>query len=247
MLLVIDYRERDLIDNINQLIPTEHFKDYFGKEIHISVENLEIGDIIIRDKEKDVIIIERKTVCDLVSSVKDGRYNEQSLRLTNSEVTNHNIMYLIEGNIPNTKTFKDKRLVFSSMFSLNFNKGFSVIRTNNIQETAYMLCNMIVKIQKDGIKENTETKTYSSMIKKKKQENITTANFGEIVLAQIPGVSGIYATAIIAQFQTLNNLIENLKKNPDILKDIKYTMENGQERKISKTVITNIVNFLINC
>jgi ERCC4-type nuclease len=156
-------------------------------------------------------------------------------------------MYLIEGNIPNTKTFKDKRLVFSSMFSLNFNKGFSVIRTNNIQETAYMLCNMILKIQKDGIKENTETKTYSSMIKKKKQENITTANFGEIVLAQIPGVSSVYATAIIAQFKTLNNLIENLKKNPDILKDIKYTMENGQERKISKTVITNIVNFLINC
>ena len=44
-----------------------------------------------------LLIIERKSLNDLASSIKDGRYAEQSFRLSNIEHHNHNIVYLIEG------------------------------------------------------------------------------------------------------------------------------------------------------
>ena len=43
-------------------------------------------------------LIERKSLNDLESSIKDGRYNEQSLRLDKYDLANHNIYYLIELN-----------------------------------------------------------------------------------------------------------------------------------------------------
>ena len=52
---------------------------------------------------KLIILIERKSLNDLESSIKDGRYSEQSIRLNSSEIHNHNIYYLIEGNIQQEK------------------------------------------------------------------------------------------------------------------------------------------------
>ena len=45
------------------------------------------------------MIIERKTLNDLASSIKDGRYKEQGYRLSNCSLHNHNIFYLIEDNL----------------------------------------------------------------------------------------------------------------------------------------------------
>ena len=44
---------------------------------------LDVGDIHICDNSNNIMLIfERKTIADLLSSIKDGRYSEQSLRLT---------------------------------------------------------------------------------------------------------------------------------------------------------------------
>ena len=82
MHLVIDCRENKLIE-------------LFSQEA-IKVESLSIGDIVFRNDEgEDVVIIERKSVADLAASISDGRYNEQSYRLDNHELENHNIFYTI--------------------------------------------------------------------------------------------------------------------------------------------------------
>jgi ERCC4-type nuclease len=118
---------------------------------------LPIGDIILSDKENDLVIIERKTVNDLLASIKDGRYEEQSYRLNGSSYHNHNIIYLIEGDINRVNRFKDNRIdkttLYSSLFSLNYYKGFSVLRTFSIEETAFFICNTICKLKK-GMTEN---------------------------------------------------------------------------------------------
>ena len=96
MKLVIDYREKKLIGLINSI---KRMNDKF-KPIEVVVENLPLSDVIIKDKkDNEKLLIERKTINDLASSIQDGRYNEQSYRLNNCEIHNHNIMYLIEGNI----------------------------------------------------------------------------------------------------------------------------------------------------
>lgn len=145
MLIKIDTRESKLFAKCESLISTIiKFKD-----IQLKSENLPLGDIIISDGTTDCIIIERKTLADLESSIKDGRYEEQSYRLNGLQHHNHNIMYLIEGDLHNFNIFKnrmDKQTLYSAMFSINYFKGFSLMRSNNLDETAFIVCNMVYKL-----------------------------------------------------------------------------------------------------
>lgn len=143
MFIILDFREIELKNLIENLI---HTNTNFQK-IQLKIENLPIGDIILEINNNPFIIIERKQISDLLASLKDGRYTEQSFRLNNSAYHNHNIMYLIEGNIH--KFNKHKNTIYSSMLSLNFYKGFSVINTISIDETAFFICNSIIKIMKN--------------------------------------------------------------------------------------------------
>lgn len=87
-------------------------------------------------------------------------------------------------------------------------------------------------------------KDYCAVIKKVKKENVTTGNIGEIMLCQIPSVSSVTALAILAEFKTLPNLIESIKKDGSCLKNLTYTTPAGQTRKISKACIENVVKYL---
>jgi ERCC4-type nuclease len=93
-----------------------------------------LGDILFTSDDESITyqIIERKSIADLLASVKDGRYAEQSYRLANCFPNRHNIVYLIEGQVRD----HDKKLVFACMASLNYFKGFSITRTVSLAETA---------------------------------------------------------------------------------------------------------------
>jgi hypothetical protein len=88
-------------------------------------------------------------------------------------------------------------------------------------------------------------KNYVNVIKKIKKENITPDNIGEIMLCQIPGISTVTALAIMAKYNTLPNLIKEIENNNDCLNNISYSNDKGQQRKINKTSISNIVKFLL--
>jgi ERCC4-type nuclease len=145
MIIKIDIREHDLLAKCKSTIEAViKFKD-----IQIISEQLPLGDIIINDGNVDCLIIERKTLSDLGASIKDGRYEEQSYRLNGLNHHNHNIIYLIEGDMYRFNTFReriDKQTLYSAMFSINYFKGFSVMRTNTLEETAMVVCNMVYKI-----------------------------------------------------------------------------------------------------
>ena len=150
MLIKIDTREMALL----QMILTQVSTIPVFKSIKVQSETLPIGDIIISDETEDKIIIERKSVNDLLSSIKDGRYEEQSYRLNGLNHHNHNIVYLIEGDVNKVNRFKpdnqiEKLTLYSAMFSLNYYKGFSVFRSFSMEETANIICNMAYKMGKD--------------------------------------------------------------------------------------------------
>jgi ERCC4-type nuclease len=256
MHIKIDTRENELFDKLQHIVETE--KIY--KEIKLISETLLVGDIIIFDEidETNVITIERKSLNDLLSSIKDGRYEEQSYRLNGLDNHNHNIIYLIEGQINNNT--KEKQIIYSAMFSLFYYKGFSVCRSFDMSETALILCNMAYKLDKEktiGIKkpfysntlssdlEQPSEKNYINVVKKCKKENITVDNIDEIMLCQIPGVSSVIAMAIIAKHSSISQLIKNLEENIECLNDICCSNTKGQQRKISKTSIQNIKKYLV--
>ena len=150
MIIKIDTREAALLQQINNQVATIPV----FKNIKVISETLPIGDIIINDETEDKIVIERKSVADLLSSIKDGRYEEQSYRLNGLHHHNHNIVYLIEGDVNRVNRFKtdnhvEKLTLHSAMFSLNYYKGFSVFRSFSLDETANIICNMAYKMGKD--------------------------------------------------------------------------------------------------
>ena len=157
MIIKVDIREQDLLQKINNLITTV----ICFKNIVIKSETLPIGDIIICDDKEaklgepvEKLIIERKSISDLLSSIKDGRYEEQSYRLNGLNHHNHNIIYLVEGDVNKNNYFKsrtdnEKLMAYSAMFSLNYYKGFSVFRSFSLDETATIVCNMAYKLEKE--------------------------------------------------------------------------------------------------
>ena len=263
MKIIIDEREADLYSKIMGIYEKP-------PGIEISKEVLNLGDIHIKtDNGEDVLLIERKTFADLLASIKDGRYDEQSYRLTHSSgFPQHNIVYLLEG-IMGQLSQKDKNLVFSTITSLNYFKGFSIMRTAGVMETAEWILAVASKIERDFKKgkkafycrqlekltenlvlenENREDlqnqpSNYCTVVKKVKKDNITTDNIGEIVLCQIPGISSATAMAIMKHFKSFAEFYEKIKENSGILDEIKINT-NGKERKISKTNIENIKKYL---
>ena len=150
MIIQIDTREQELLVQIKTLISMiPIFKD-----IKLETQSLPIGDIIIFDDNEEKLIIERKSVSDLMASIKDGRYEEQSYRLNGINHHNHNIIYLVEGDVNKNNYFKsrndnEKLMAYSAMFSLNYYKGFSVFRSFSLEESALIICNMAYKLDKE--------------------------------------------------------------------------------------------------
>lgn len=146
MRLVIDNREHALIELCKQNV--QNFNNCC-----IEVETLSIGDIIVKTEEdREVLIVERKTFQDLLSSIKDGRYEEQSYRLLHSsDMPPHNIVYLIEGMMSQIDA-RQRKLIYSTITSLNVFKGFSVLRSSSVQESAEILMTMADKIDRDFMK-----------------------------------------------------------------------------------------------
>ena len=192
----------------------------------IKSERLPIGDCIISDtttkqgEEKDIVIFERKTLADLAASIRDGRYKEQSFRLIETAAATgfntHHIVYIIEGDLARydeRHTQITKTALQSAMVSLMYYKGFSVIRTMNVCETADFILHFADKVAKEGPLSVADTGTaatatatptaqaYSEVsAKKEKRDYITRENIGEIMLAQVPGISAKMAAAILAKY-----------------------------------------------
>jgi ERCC4-type nuclease len=87
ILVHIDYRETELI---TQLKKDNTFK--------MDTQNLDIGDVMFvnEETEQPLLILERKSLSDLASSNRDGRYREQRARLLSTKGQGITVGYLVE-------------------------------------------------------------------------------------------------------------------------------------------------------
>ena len=146
MKLIIDNREPEEIINIIK-----------SRVNNVELKNLELGDFhIVDDNELEIletlIIIERKSISDLIASIKDGRYNEQSFRLNENLLDNNNIYYLVEGDSNKFVKYKKEqevKMLYSSMLSLSYYKKFSLIKSNNIIDSCEFIIRFYEKLEKD--------------------------------------------------------------------------------------------------
>lgn len=141
MQIIVDVREHALIEKFASIGTT------------IITEQLLLGDVLLRSGNDEILLFERKSLTDLLASIKDGRYEEQSHRLIHTSGLNpHNIIYVVEGVLMSLKNPADKKVVFSAMTSLSYFKGFSVFRTSTVLETAELIAAMAAKLEKEFAK-----------------------------------------------------------------------------------------------
>jgi ERCC4-type nuclease len=252
MKIIVDEREAALYEIC--LSHENNNKDSFLLEKRV----LQLGDILFTndDESTTYLCIERKSLQDLLSSIKDGRYKEQSYRLSNCYPNRHNVVYLLEGML---STVKDKQLVISCIASLNYFKGFSVHRTVSMAETAtYILC-MADKMSREFKKgtsvesaapanasENSTTAPastdYCNVVKISKKANITKENMGAMLLMQVPGVSSSTAVEIMRPFSSFVEFIDHVRATPEYLGQITL---GEKKRKIGSNIVKGIEELIL--
>ena len=262
--IVFDIREAPLFSAAQPL-----FQDIKQCECVSAV--LHLGDISIQNATtgEELLLIERKSFSDLLASIKDGRYEEQSYRLINaSNMHPHNIIYLLEGVMSNLRSPMDKKIIMSSAISLNVFKGFSVFRTAGMVETAEWIAALAKKLQKDlGVQhrvfafssprtletimeneneteETSAPSAYSSVVKKVKKDNITADNIGAIMLSQIPGISSTIAEEVMRVYGSMKGLMDVLGTDAVPVYALQIPMSGGKTRTIAKTAVDSMLRFL---
>lgn len=264
MLIKVDNREHQLLSDLRLLAAQET-----GRWVGIQIDTcpLPIGDAIIVDEDgNERLIVERKTLNDLASSIADGRYSEQSVRLASTELHNHNIVYLIEGDIlrfvvrpglqhVSKRPLIDRYALISAMTTLQYSKGFSVVRTSNTCDTALWLLQTACKISRskltsfyseDSLKPATTQDEYVNVVKRVKKDNVTPTNICSIMLCQIPGVSTALAQAISAKFPSMDKLMTALSTDKNALGSIVLcSAKTGKARRPSSQAISNVYNYLL--
>lgn len=237
MKIIFDERETPLFDLCQQSMEPDTVLE---KKV------IPLADILITndDETETYVYFERKSIADLLASIKDGRYKEQSYRLSNCCANAHNVVYLIEGMLPP----KDKKLVVSCIASLNYFKGFSVHRTVSMQETAFYLMAYSDKLSREFAKGSKGFNTtnvvseggYTSVVKVQKKANITPENIGQLFLMQIPGISSTIAQEIMKPFKSFLEFVDHIKQNPTYLETVKIS-----GRKVGSNIIKSIQTFIL--
>jgi len=264
MKIIIDERETSLYELC--LSHENYAKDSFQIEKRV----LQLGDILFTNDDETVtyVCIERKSLQDLLASIKDGRYSEQSYRLSNCYANPHNVIYLLEGMLT---TVKDKKTVISCIASLNYFKGFSVHRTVSMAETAlYILC-MADKLAREfkkgtlprsssvvaaitsapsdptsdpaplGHAPSTPLTTdYCNVVKACKKANVTKENIGQMMLMQIPGISSTIANELMRPFSSFIEFVDHIRATPEYLTTVTIN-----KRKIGSNIVSSIREYIL--
>jgi len=244
MELIIDNREKKI-------------KKFFEENNKIIQKNLDIGDIQFNLDGKLILLIERKTIKDLISSIKSKRYIEQKTRLIEN-IPKDKILYLIEGDLNKYGDKIDglsKEVVTSVFISLLIKNNIKIYQTKNVDETCKFLKKIydkldknpdkiICKDDKNVIGESNNGEKYLKCIKLKKKKNITREICYLSQLSQIPGISNAIAIAINKKYGNLLDLYSAYKDNPELLKNLEYEIKDGKYQKMSKKKSEKIYEFI---
>ncbi len=235
--LELDYRESSLIDILKtkpELKPI------------MEVKNLDIGDIIIYNGSYK-LIIERKTINDLVSSIKDGRYREQKMRLLSYRKKNPTtrIIYLIEGYELSPRLKNEQAALHGSLISMTLRDNIPIFRTKDVSNSVVFILRLYSRLTKNPTelflqpsKPELEIKSISIGVKSDTDDSVTInrlENGDDVNVKQIE-LGGNITTGTPKCY--LDNI--KIKKKENITADNWFTLAlaniPGVSVKIAKTI-----------
>lgn len=151
--------------------------------VNIEVKTLPVGDYIVAPE----IVVERKSIRDLISSIFDGRLFDQCNRLR--EHFQHPVI-LMEGDVDEIEEFTENPLVFyGAISSIAIDFKIPVIPTPNATHTAKLLVSMSSR---------KEAQKGPFLKKIKKSSDLQRQQLS--VLCSLPGVGEKLATRMLEKF-----------------------------------------------
>ena len=202
----IDSREAALIGLVRQLYPEG--------DANISTNlSLNVADVRIRVDGATQLLIERKTVADLYSSLCDNRFREQRARLVQLRKRKPwiNLMYIFEGNV-RTFNYGNGRITAQYLEQIQRELAYKYrIHTVFVADTVATL-RYVGQVQEcfrkygspesvlDGITDADGTQVG-------RKRGIGPREFMRAVLTQISGVSSAKAQLIVERYHNLPNLL----------------------------------------
>ena len=85
---------------------------------------------------------------------------------------------------------------------------------------------------------------YIDTIKSKKCDNISPDNFQELLLKQVPGIGPIVAKAIMANYDSVNDVMNDLYNDRNCLDCIDMSLYSAKQKKIGKKTVDNLIYYL---
>lgn len=196
--------------------------------IEHEARRLMIADILVTGENQDDVhlAIERKTVEDLRSSLRDGRFAEQRSRMI-LHYGNYNCVYIIEGTCGQTET--------GVLLSMQFRDRITVIRTSDMKETVHIVSKLSSLAEEDRLR--LRDRPPEAFAKVNKVPTSDSKCCLAAFLANIPGVSRKMALCIGAHYDGPGHLFECLSHpdGVDALKNIQFG-----SRKIGPSISAKI-------
>lgn len=180
----------------NRELRTKVAQQLYKQGVKLKNKNLEIGDYQIKN-----IIIERKTIPDLVNSLLDKRLFAQAMNMKQYEKQ----LLIIEGE-ENIYTIRNvhPNAIRGALTKITINLGIPTIHTQNETDTAHYLITILKQTPNP----------YPELIKNKK--TLTLNEMKEQLLSTLPGVGRKTAIKILKQNKTIkkfvNQPLEEIKK-----------------------------------
>jgi ERCC4-type nuclease len=223
--------------------------------IECEFENLVYGDFQLSIKGADVptFIFERKTLEDLLASIKDGRYTNQKARLFEVFQPSQ-IFYIIEGTLGfgeagGTKT----KILQSSIINTMLRDKIACFFTKNVKDTFDLLNGIVRRFREDPAK-YTSSAPAQVQIQVETSDRDTPTQVFKKILCQLPGASEKTAVAITEKWPTFAVMNQELQPLDEagraaVLNSIKMSVAGtgGGEvttRKISKKVVDSVIKNL---
>ena len=187
MSIILDTREHGLIP----LLPG------------VPVQQLPVGDALIKHGEETVLVIERKTTADFEASFLDGRYREQRTRLLAfCQANKARALYILEGGVDGRLRSLSRAASQKLIHRLMLRYGVSVWVTRSLEDTAATLNLLAEQVREDPKVFEGEQLSYTDVMAPTKKANKDDYKaFAITALQGCPGVSAKSAAAVLEACQ----------------------------------------------
>lgn len=267
--MCIDVREPESLRHFF----TERLQHEYPKvhaQVHVEVCALDIADVVLYEGEQPLVYIERKTLDDLLASIRDGRHRNQKYRLLEQSNMNPNrIMYLYEGAVRGTPSrwygafgkrhVCNMRTIIGAQCNTLFRDGVHVWRTGSLEETILFLVTLLSKMHHESwmrehweracaaVERSEDTEAYAHTLRMprapqaKRGKRAAPRDMYLCFLAQIPGMSFARAEAVAAQYPTVDALVQAVRETPDAF----ATVQVNGTRKLGPKVASRIIDVVL--